>query len=129
MLLAALTASLCLPACGGPSASGGSQLVGARVKDAVGLGPGVQTDGLSVTIDQEVFRNLVRFKPGTFDVIPDISSSWTTSKDGKTWTFALRPNQKFSDGTPLDAKAVKFNFDRWRDSKDPTRGNFPFGYY
>ena len=128
-MLVALAGSLCLPACGGPAASGGSQLIVARVKDAVGLDPAVQTDGLSLTIDQEVFRNLVRFKPGTFDIIPDISTSWTTSKDGKTWTFALRPKQRFSDGTPLDSKAVKFNFDRWRESKNPTRGNFPFGYY
>ncbi|GAC1495005.1 MAG: ABC transporter substrate-binding protein [Vulcanimicrobiaceae bacterium] len=134
---AALVAALASSACGGPSATagaggadaGGARLIVARVKDAVGLDPATQTDGLSLTISQEVMQNLVRFKPGGFDVRPDAATSWKTSADGKTWTFALAPKLVFSDGTPLDAKAVKFNFDRWRQSKHPSRGNFPFGYY
>ena len=133
-LAAALFGTLVLSACGGGSttASPGvasAQLIVARVKDAVGLDPAVQTDGLSLNISQEVFQNLVRFKPGGFDIRPDAASSWKTSTDGKTWTFAIAPGLKFSDGTPLDARAVKFNFDRWRDSKNAYRGNFPFGYY
>jgi peptide/nickel transport system substrate-binding protein len=126
-------AALGLAACGGSSStgtsSGGAQLIVARVKDAVGLDPAVQTDGLSLTIGQEVLRNLVRFRPGSFDVIPDIGRSWKTSADGKTWTFTLVPGLKFSDGTALDAKAVRFNFDRWRVSKNPYRGGFPFAFY
>jgi len=140
-LAAALLGTLVLSACGGGSSStttttsgassGGApaQLVVARVKDAVGLDPATQTDGLSLTIAQEVMQNLVRFKPGGFDIRPDAATSWKTSPDGKTWTFVLAPRLKFSDGTPLDAKAVKFNFDRWQQSKNAYRGNFPFGYY
>jgi len=137
-LLGAL--ALALAGCGGgsstttaSSAGGGSgsgvPLIVARVKDAVGLDPATQTDGLSLTISQEVFQNLVRFKPGSFDIRPDAATAWKASPDGKTWTFSLKPGLKFSDGTPLDAAAVKFNFDRWRDSKNPYRGNFPYGYY
>jgi peptide/nickel transport system substrate-binding protein len=130
-VLLGLAAILCLSACGGANTApgNGNMLIVARVQDAVGLDPAVQTDGLSLTISQEVFQNLVRFKPGSFDVIPDVSRSWKTSADGKTWTFALVPGLKFSDGTALDAKAVKFNFDRWRVSKNPYRGAFPFAYY
>ncbi len=138
-LAAALLGTLALSACGGGATSQSSgagapgaasaQLIVARVKDAVGLDPATQTDGLSLTIAQEVMQNLVRFKPGGFDIRPDAATSWKTSPDGKTWTFALAPHLAFSDGTPLDAKAVKFNFDRWRDSKNAYRGNFPFGYY
>jgi len=127
--LAALVVAAATSACAGPAPDGGPQLVVARVKDAVGLDPAVQVDGLSLTIGQEVFRNLVRFKPGTFEVVPDVARSWTVSRDGRSWTFALQPNLRFTDGTPLDAKAVKFNFDRWRESINPARGNFPFGYY
>ncbi|GAC1546020.1 MAG: ABC transporter substrate-binding protein [Vulcanimicrobiaceae bacterium] len=139
MLAATLLGTLALAGCGGGSSSspssdvaggaGGAQLIVARVKDAVGLDPATQTDGLSLTITQEIFQNLVRFKPGGFDIRPDAASAWKAAADGKTWTFTLRPGLKFSDGTPLDAAAVKFNFDRWRDSKNAYRGNFPYGYY
>ena len=133
-LAATLLGAFALAGCGGGSGTSvaggaGAQLIVARVKDAVGLDPATQTDGLSLTISQEVFQNLVRFKPGSFDIRPEIATSWKTSPDGKTWTFTLAPGLKFSDGTPLDASAVKFNFDRWRDSKNVYRGNFPFGYY
>jgi peptide/nickel transport system substrate-binding protein len=38
-----------------------------------------------------------------------------TSSDSTTWTLKLRPNVKFSDGTPFDADAVKFNWERIAD--------------
>ncbi len=127
----ALLVAFALAGCdtGGDEGLHGAVLTVARVKDATSLDPSHETDGLSLTIAQEVFENLDRFKPGTFEIQPDIARSWSVSRDGKTWTFRLVPGQKFSDGTPLDAKAVKFNFDRWRDSKNAYRGNFPYGYY
>ncbi len=130
-IAAALLAASLLAACGGGNGGGGGgpQLIVARVKDAVVLDPSHATDGLSLTVAQEIFSNLVRFKPGTFEVVPDAAIAWKTSPDAKTWTFTLRPNMKFTDGTPLDASAVKFNFDRWRLTKDPDRGSFPYGYY
>ena len=120
-----------LPACGGPSVSAGSgaQVVVARVKDAVGLDPSHETDGLSLNVTSVVFENLVAFKPGTFQVVPQIAQSWSATPDGKTWTFHLRKGRKFSDGTPVDAKAVKFNFDRWRLPRDPNHGNYQYTYY
>ncbi|MFC0410034.1 ABC transporter substrate-binding protein [Roseomonas elaeocarpi] len=35
-----------------------------------------------------------------------------TSPDAVTWTLKLRPNLRFTDGTPFDAEAVRFNWDR-----------------
>ena len=53
-------------------------------------------------------------KPGTGDeIVPGLAESWTLSDDGLTYTFKIRSGVKFSDGTDLDAAAVKFNFDRW----------------
>ncbi len=50
---------------------------------------------------------------GTF--VGDAAKSWTVSPDGLLYTFKLRDNVLFHDGTPMDAAAVKFNIDRMRD--------------
>jgi len=120
-----------LGACGGGDASsnGGPALVMARVKDAVVLDPSHATDGLSLNTTSEVMQNLVTFKPGTFDIVGDAAARWSSSPDGKVWTFELRPHLVFSDGTPLDAKAVQFNFNRWRLQANPAHGNFSYSYY
>lgn len=47
-------------------------------------------------------------------VQPGMAESLTT-EDGVTWMFKLRPDVTFTDGTPYDAEAVKFNFDRAAD--------------
>jgi peptide/nickel transport system substrate-binding protein len=48
---------------------------------------------------------------------PWVAESWTISEDNLTITFKIRAGLKFTDGTPLDATAVKFNFDRILDPK------------
>ena len=45
------------------------------------------------------------------EIKPMLAESWTISEDGKTYTFKLRPNVKFSDGSAFDAKNVVKNFD------------------
>lgn len=114
---------------GGGTSSGGNQLVMARVKDAVVLDPSHATDGLSLNTTAEVMESLVTFKPGSFDLAPALATKWESSNGGKTWTFTLRDGAKFSDGTPADAEAVKFNFDRWRLTTNPAHGNFSYSYY
>src|SRR4051794_38731931 len=42
---------------------------------------------------------------------PWLANSWDTSADGKTWTFHLQPNAKWTDGQPLTADDVVFTFD------------------
>src|SRR3974377_2243159 len=55
---------------------------------------------------------------------PKLAQSWTSSEDFKVWTFKLQPGVKFSDGTPFDAQAVKFNYDRMRDPNNHCRCAF-----
>lgn len=45
-------------------------------------------------------------------IAPKLALSWTTSADGKTLTFKLRPGVRFQDGEPFDAAAVKANIER-----------------
>ncbi|CAI7975041.1 Extracellular solute-binding protein family 5 [Frankia sp. Hr75.2] len=49
-----------------------------------------------------------------------MAESFTTTDNGATFTLKLRPGLVFSDGTPLNAEAVKFNWDR---TKDPAVGS------
>ncbi len=55
---------------------------------------------------------------------PYLAESWGTSEDGKQVTFKLRKGILFHDGTALDAEAVKFNFDRYKElgSSSPVIG-------
>jgi peptide/nickel transport system substrate-binding protein len=46
---------------------------------------------------------------------PWLATSWEISADKKSYTFHLRKDVKFHDGTPFNAEAVKFNFDRIKD--------------
>lgn len=46
---------------------------------------------------------------------PWLATEWTVSPDGKSYTFKLRKDVKFHDGTPFNAEAVKYNYDRILD--------------
>jgi peptide/nickel transport system substrate-binding protein len=87
--------------------------------DAVELDPADVTDGESVTVMNNIFEGLVRYKPGSTEVEPCLATSWDTSTDGLVWTFHLRQNVKFQDGTPFNADAVVFSYERQRDPKHP----------
>ncbi len=62
-----------------------------------------------------LYGELIITNNDTFDVEYRMATDFSTEDDGKTFTLALQPDLKFSDGTPLDAAAVKFNWDRLKD--------------
>lgn len=57
-----------------------------------------------------IYEPLVSYKAGG-KLEPMLAESWTISEDGKEYTFKLRQNVKFSDGTSFNAAIVKKNFD------------------
>jgi peptide/nickel transport system substrate-binding protein len=57
--------------------------------------------------------------------VGDAAASWNVSPDGLTYTFKLRDNVLFHDGTNVDAAAVKFSMDRIRDPETKS-GMRPF---
>jgi peptide/nickel transport system substrate-binding protein len=46
---------------------------------------------------------------------PWLATKWETSPDGLTYTFTLKDSVKFTDGAPVDAEAVAWNFDYWEN--------------
>jgi len=57
-----------------------------------------------------VYEPLVKYAKGGA-IEPWLAESWTTSPDGKVYTFTLRKGVTFSDGTPFDSKAVRMNLE------------------
>ncbi len=60
---------------------------------------------------------LVQFSAGETAVSPRLAKSWTISDDGLTYTFTLRDDVTFHDGTKLIAADVKFTLDRLKAAK------------
>ena len=94
-------------------------LVVAQASDVVTLDPVLATDSESIEVSELIFEGLVGWKNGTTDVEPRLSTVWHVSDDGLVWTFQLRPNVAFHDGTRFDAEAVVFSFERLLDPKHP----------
>jgi len=62
-----------------------------------------------------VFDRLVEIHEtpdGKNEIVPSVAKEWTVSPDGRTYSFTLRDDVLFSDGTPLTAKDVEFSFTR-----------------
>lgn len=97
-------------------------LVFARGGDSVGLDPANETDGESFYVTRTVIDTLVDYEVDNTNIIPGLAKSWEPKdKAGLVWVFNLREGVKFHDGTPFNAEAVKFNFDRWMDENNPYR--------
>jgi peptide/nickel transport system substrate-binding protein len=116
----------CAPKAG--KGGGGGTLVVGRGGDSVSLDLATATDGESWRVGGEILDTLVKLEGTSTKVIPWLAESWE-SPDSKTWTFKLRAGVKFHDGTPCDAEAVKWNFDRWRDENNEWRFGRTFEYY
>lgn len=81
------------------------------------MDPAYVNDGESFRPIRQIFEGLVTTKQGGTDVVPVLAETWQPSSDGITWTFNLRKNVKFQDGTLFSAAAVCFSFDRWYNFK------------
>ena len=70
--------------------------------------PAMVQDGDTIDLLQQVFEGLVQWSPDN-KVVPCLAQKWEVSKDGLTYTFHLRPNVKFQDGSPVSASDVLFS--------------------
>jgi peptide/nickel transport system substrate-binding protein len=68
--------------------------------------------------------SLVTYGPGG-ELYPYLAESWSTSEDGLTWTFILRQDVTFSDGTPLTAQDFAWTYQRALDpdTASPSTGS------
>lgn len=100
-------------------------LVVATAADLGTIDPAVAMDNAAWKISYPAYERLVNFKGSSTEVEPGLAKSWTISTDGLTWTFIIRDNVKFADGTTLDAATIKYSFDRLMKIKKGPSEAFP----
>lgn len=133
LTLGLLATATLLTGCAGAAASGGSGGGASRSDAAVSSGtptpggryihaleadpngcldPAQQRYHVALNITRQLSDSLVDQNPETGEIVPWLARSWEVSPDATTFTFHLQDGATFSDGAPIDAAAVKANFDR-----------------
>lgn len=100
------------PSCNRKEGASRGVVVVARARDVTTLDPAVATDVDSADVISQIYETLVTYGARTVEIKPGLAVRWTKSTDLKTWTFYLRRGVTFHDGTPFDADAVVFSFNR-----------------
>jgi peptide/nickel transport system substrate-binding protein len=88
-------------------------LVEMTFSDPPSLDPNLEYDSACYSITQNVYENLVYYEGQDVNKpIGVLAKSWTSNDDFTVWTFYLRDNVKFHDGSKFNASAVKYSLDR-----------------
>ena len=105
----------------------GAIIVG-RPSDASSLDPARPTDNESSEVIGQIYDTLVRYRNDSGEVEAALATAWEVDPTGTQWTFTLRSGVVFHDGTPFDAAAVVFSFERQRDPRHRFHTGV-FGYW
>lgn len=97
----------------------GGTLTIARPVDAVSLDPHFETTAPGAWIYQMILEPLLVLGPD-MKIQPRLATAWRVMSSSRI-RFTLRRDVKFHDGTPFNAQAVKFTFDRAFDPRSPGR--------
>ncbi|CAM3245844.1 ABC transporter substrate-binding protein [Deinococcus saxicola] len=116
--LMAFLSAACLSAA---SASAQTLTVGLDA-DPPRLDPALSTALVDRQVMNQIFDKLLDLDVN-LKVIPALATSWKVTNGGLTYTFKLRSGVKFTDGTVLDAAAVKYGLDRNRTLEGSARKN------
>jgi peptide/nickel transport system substrate-binding protein len=125
--LAAIAVLAIAGTAGGASRAG--TLVFGNVGEPTYLDPALVSDGVSFMVTEQMMEGLVKLKPGTTKIVPSLATSWKLSGANKVWTFNLRKGVKFHDGTPWNAAAACYNFNRWYNWTGPFQDPSATFYY
>ncbi|MEV5646662.1 ABC transporter substrate-binding protein [Nocardia sp. NPDC052254] len=117
-LASAVTATLAIAACTPASGGGdaGPPQPGGTLRYGLSQAPTCSDPAQAGTnqtlyVTRQIVDSLTDQNPATGEITPWLATSWQVSPDAKSFTFHLRPDVTFSDGTPLTATSVQKNFD------------------
>ncbi|MFE9959286.1 ABC transporter substrate-binding protein [Micromonospora sp. NPDC005299] len=112
---------LVLAGCSGSPVENGEEdrLVVAQSSDILTMDPSVDTSPISLNAFKNVYDQLTDISADG-DVAPQLASSWDSSADATTWTFTIRTNASFHDGTPVTVDDVIWTYKKIiADTKSP----------
>jgi peptide/nickel transport system substrate-binding protein len=123
-----LAAAMLVPMTLGGLASSARAAGGSTSANTLSIGWHIETKTLDtggnvqnpdIWVIENIYDQLIRVGPDGKTLTPDLATSWNISKDGLTYTFHLRPNVVFQDGTKLTAEDVRYDFVRAINPKQP----------
>jgi peptide/nickel transport system substrate-binding protein len=109
-ILAIVLSTFLIGACAGKS-SPAVQLTYGLTLSPSGIDPHINASSELTIPLRSVYDTLVFEDPINGGFVPGLAESWDISSDGLTYTFSLRTDVRFHDGTPFNAQAVKANID------------------
>jgi peptide/nickel transport system substrate-binding protein len=74
--------------------------------------PDIFYEGEGNVVMLATYEGLIQYKPDSSEFIPALAESWEISPDGLIYTFKIRTDVTFHDGTPMDASSFIESFDR-----------------
>lgn len=92
--------------------SGGTLRLGLVGPDTIDPEKIVPTDPNELIPVDLLFDGLTALDPETNTAVPALASGWQAEPDLRSWTFTIRDDANFSDGTPVTATDVKFSYQR-----------------
>lgn len=123
--LTALTLSACAP--GGPDATpeptNGGVLTVAGPYPTETLDPHATGGAGTNVIAVQIYSRLVKASSDG-ELVPDLATEWSANDDASEWTFTLRDDAEYSDGTPVTSAEVAASFNRFLSLKGPLAGAF-----
>lgn len=85
------------------------------------LDPGLISESEGGIVTHDTFEGLYQYGPTHKEWLPGVAESHEVSPDGRTWTFRLRQNAKWSDGKPVTAHDFEWSWKRVLDPKTASR--------
>lgn len=76
------------------------------------LDPAIEVDQWGRSILKNAYDTLVDREGGGLELKPSLAREWSVGNDGKSYTFKLRDNVRFTDGTKFDAEAARLGLER-----------------
>jgi len=83
------------------------------IDDIISLDPAEAYEFNGIEVIANTYDRIMRFEPTDITkLVPGVAESYKVSDDGKTFTFKIRPGQKFASGNPVTAADAAFSLQR-----------------